>query len=137
MRNASRTLTVAVLAVFAALSSARAADDTRARKLMEEAFNHRYRWPESLKSFSADFTLTREGKNIKGSLKADVTKSHGGVTVECGGIDGCRHRRFRSVWIGRARRWRVSGRVEFAGWCLHHRLAPVATRTTKQNWLNY
>jgi Protein of unknown function (DUF3386) len=83
MRNAWRILTVAGLAGAAVTSFARAQDDTRARKLMEEAFNHRYRWGENLKSFSADFTLTREGKSVKGSLKADVTQPHGSVSVEC------------------------------------------------------
>ena len=50
---------------------------------MEDAFNRRYRWSESFKGFSADFAFTREGKTVKGSIKADATKPHGGVTVEC------------------------------------------------------
>jgi hypothetical protein len=50
---------------------------------MEDAFNHRYRWSESFKGFSADFALTREGKTVKGTVKADATRPHGGVTVEC------------------------------------------------------
>jgi Protein of unknown function (DUF3386) len=50
---------------------------------MEDAFSRRYRWSESLKGFSADFTLTGEGKTVKGSIKADVTKPHGVVEVTC------------------------------------------------------
>ncbi len=54
----------------------------RARSF-EEAFNRRYRWNDHFQGFSADFTLTRDGKTYKGNLKADATKAHGGVTVEC------------------------------------------------------
>ncbi len=50
---------------------------------MEEAFNRRYRWNEEFKGFSADFSFTREGKTVKGTIQADATKPHGGVTVEC------------------------------------------------------
>ena len=50
---------------------------------MVEAFNQRYRWNENLKGFSADFTLTGEGKAAKGSIKADLSKPHGGVEVTC------------------------------------------------------
>ena len=64
-------------------TAARAEDEARARKLMEDAFNRRYRWSDDFKGFSADFTYTREGKTVKGSLKADVTKPHGGVEVTC------------------------------------------------------
>jgi hypothetical protein len=71
----------------AATSAAWADDDARARKMMEDAFNHRYRWSQSLKGFSGDFTLTREGKTFKGSFKADITKPRGGVTVECDDAD--------------------------------------------------
>ena len=53
------------------------------RKLMEEAFNRRYRWNESLKGFSADFSVTSEGKTAKGSIKVDMNKPHGGVEVTC------------------------------------------------------
>src|SRR4029078_6810888 len=53
------------------------------RRIKEEAFIRLYRWNESLKGFSADFTLSREGKTVKGSLKADVTKPHGGVEAVC------------------------------------------------------
>jgi hypothetical protein len=68
-------------------SVASAGDDARARKLMEEAFNHRYRWNDGFKGFSADFSCTREGKTVKGTLKADATKAHGTVTVECNDAD--------------------------------------------------
>ena len=44
-------------------------DEPRARKMMEEAFNRRYRWSENFKGFSADSALTREGKTVKGSVK--------------------------------------------------------------------
>jgi hypothetical protein len=83
MRNAWIMLTVIGMAVVGFLTPARAQDDARARKMMEEAFNRRYRWNESLKGFSADFTLSREGKTVKGSLKADIAKPHGGVEVVC------------------------------------------------------
>ncbi len=81
-----------MLALFApaavmSLSAARADDDARARKMMEEAFNRRYRWNEGFKGFSADFSLVREGKTVKGTIKADATKPHGGVTVECDDAD--------------------------------------------------
>ncbi len=54
---------------------------------MEEAFNRRYRWNEGFKGFSADFSFNREGKTVKGTIKADATKSHGAVTVECDDAD--------------------------------------------------
>jgi hypothetical protein len=72
-----------ILAGVGSTVPARAGDDARARKMMEDAFNRRYRWSDSLHGFSADFVLTREGKAVKGSIKADVTKPHGGVVVEC------------------------------------------------------
>ena len=75
-------LTAAALA-GTTLSAHAFADDARARKVMEEAFNRRYHWNENFKGFSADFALTREGKTIKGTIKADATKLHGGVTVDC------------------------------------------------------
>jgi hypothetical protein len=82
-------MTVAIFGLaFASLgASGQAADDARSRKLMEEAFNRRYRWSENFKGFSADFTLTREGKTVKGSLQADVTKPHGGVSVACDDVE--------------------------------------------------
>jgi Protein of unknown function (DUF3386) len=78
---------VLVLAAVASWTAVRAGDDTRARKMMEEAFNNRYRWSEGFKGFSADFALTREGKTWKGNVKANVTKPRGGVTVECADED--------------------------------------------------
>jgi hypothetical protein len=82
-------LTLAMLApaTIMSLSAARADDDARARKMMEEAFNHRYRWNEGFKGFSADFGFTREGKTVKGTIKADSAKPHGGVAVECDDAD--------------------------------------------------
>jgi len=82
-------LLLAILAPAAILSisAARADDDARARKMMEEAFNRRYRWNEGFKGFSADFACTREGKTVKGTVKADATKPHGAVTVECDDAD--------------------------------------------------
>jgi hypothetical protein len=74
-------------AAVMSLSAARADDDARARKMMEEAFNRRYRWNEAFKGFSADFSLVREGKTVKGTIKADATKPHGGVAVECDDAD--------------------------------------------------
>ena len=50
---------------------------------MEEAFNRRYRWPESLKGFSASFTYHNDDRTVQGTVKADVTKPHGGVEVAC------------------------------------------------------
>jgi Protein of unknown function (DUF3386) len=80
---------LAVAAFAAALLSApaRADDDARARKIMEDAFNRRYHWNEGFKGFSADFALSRDGKTVKGTIKADATKPHGGVTVECDDVD--------------------------------------------------
>ena len=83
MRMPGQVMAMLSLAIGALLTPALAQDDTRARKMMEEAFNRRYRWNESLKGFLADFTLTREGKTVKGSLKADVIKPYGGVEVMC------------------------------------------------------
>jgi hypothetical protein len=83
MRFNSGLILMTGLATFALASSARAGDDTRARKLMEDAFNHRYRWAESFKGFSADFSYRSEGKTVKGTVKADVTNPHGGVVVTC------------------------------------------------------
>src|SRR5271166_1968427 len=83
MRMPGQVMAMLSLAIGALLTPALAQDDTRARKMMEEAFNRRYRWNESLKGFLADFTLTREGKTVKGSIKADVSKPHGGVEVTC------------------------------------------------------
>jgi hypothetical protein len=82
-------LTLAILAPASALliSAARADDDAHARKMMEEAFNHRYRWNEGFKGFWADFAFTREGKTVKGTVKADATKAHGTVAVECDDAD--------------------------------------------------
>jgi hypothetical protein len=51
--------------------------------MMEEAFNRRYRWPENFKGFTADFTYRRENQTVRGTVKADVTKPHGGVEVTC------------------------------------------------------
>lgn len=76
-------LAVVAFTAVASLSPARADDETQARKMMEDAFNRRYHWSESFKGFSADFTCTREAKTVKGTIKADATKLHGGVTVEC------------------------------------------------------
>jgi hypothetical protein len=72
-----------VAIAVASLTAARAGDDTRARKMMEEAFNNRYRWSEGFQGFSADFTVTREGKTFKGSIKVDVSKPRGGVEATC------------------------------------------------------
>jgi hypothetical protein len=83
MRNAWIMLAAIGMAAVALLTPARAQDDARARKMMEEAFNRRYRWNDAFKGFSADFTLSREGKTVKGSLKADIAKPHGGVEVVC------------------------------------------------------
>jgi hypothetical protein len=83
----SRAFWMLVLAACATLTPARADDDVRARKLLEEAFNRRYRWSDQFQGFSADFTVTREGKTVKGTVKADATKPHGGITVECADAD--------------------------------------------------
>ena len=64
------------------LAPARGADDLQARKILEDAFNRRYRWSEGFKGFSADFAFTREGKTVKGTIAADATKPRG-VTVQC------------------------------------------------------
>jgi Protein of unknown function (DUF3386) len=76
-----------VLLTVAGPGPARAGDDARARTLMEEAFNRRYRWSESFKGFSADFGLMRDGKTVKGSVKIDATKPHGTVSVDCNDED--------------------------------------------------
>jgi hypothetical protein len=87
MRKTWLMLAVLAPAAVMSLSAARADDDPRARKMMEEAFNRRYRWNESFKGFSADFTFARAGKTVKGTIKADATKPHGGVAVECDDAD--------------------------------------------------
>src|SRR6516165_470759 len=71
------------MATLALVSPTLAGDDSRARKLMEDAFNRRYRWAENFKGFSADFSYRREGKTVQGTLKADATDPHGGVVVTC------------------------------------------------------
>jgi len=83
MTKPGQVMAMLGLAIGALLTPVIAQDNARARKLMEEAFSRRYRWNESLKAFSADFMLTGEGKTVKGSIKADVTKPHGGVEVTC------------------------------------------------------
>ena len=85
MRLAPGLLAMAGLATLALASAARAGDgdDPRARKLMEDAFNRRYRWAEDFKGFSADFTYRREGRTVQGTVRADATKPHGGVEVTC------------------------------------------------------
>ncbi len=87
MRKTCWILAVAALAGTTLSTRAWADDDARAHKIMEEAFNRRYHWNESFKGFSADFALTRDGKSVKGTIKADATKPHGGVTVECDDAD--------------------------------------------------
>lgn len=87
MTNTWWMLSAAVLLGATLSTPAWADDDARARKMMEEAFNRRYHWNESFKGFSADFTLHREGKTVKGTVKADATRAHGGVTVECDDAD--------------------------------------------------
>jgi hypothetical protein len=87
MRKTWLMLVMLAPAAIMSLSAARADDDPRARKMMEEAFNRRYRWNESFKGFSADFTFARAGKTVKGTIKADATKPHGGVAVECDDAD--------------------------------------------------
>jgi hypothetical protein len=87
MKSAWWMLASLVVSSAALSLAAQAGDDTRARKMMEDAFNRRYRWNESFKGFSADFALTREGKTVKGTLKADATNPHGGVTVDCADDD--------------------------------------------------
>jgi Protein of unknown function (DUF3386) len=85
MRLAPGLLAMAGLATLTLASAARAGDgdDPRARKLMEDAFNRRYRWAEDFKGFSADFTYRHEGRTVQGTVRADVTKTHGGVEVTC------------------------------------------------------
>jgi len=83
MTKAWWMLAVLAIAAVASLTPARADDEPRARKMMQEAFNRRYRWTENFQGFSADFALTRDGKTVKGSIKADATKPRGGVSVEC------------------------------------------------------
>ena len=83
MRFISGLLVIMGLATLALASAARAGDDPRARKLMEEAFNRRYRWAESFKGFTADFSYRSEGKTVQGTVKADVTIPHGGIVVSC------------------------------------------------------
>jgi hypothetical protein len=87
MRLNSGLLVMMSLASLALASPAQAGDDTRARKLMEEAFNRRYRWAESFKGFSAEFSYRREGKTTQGTVKAEVTSPHGGVVVTCDDAD--------------------------------------------------
>ena len=83
MRKLLQVMAIAGLAIGASSAPAMAQDSKRVRKLLEEAFNRRYRWNENLQGFSADFTLNSEGKMTKGTIKADLTKPRGGVTVNC------------------------------------------------------
>lgn len=83
MRKPGQVMAMFSFAIGAFLTPALAQDNGRARKLMEEAFSRRYRWSENLKGFSADFTLTSEGKTAKGSIKADLSKPRGAVEVTC------------------------------------------------------
>ena len=85
MRLAPGLMAMAGLTTLALATAARAGDgdDARARKLMEDAFNRRYRWAEDFKGFSADFSCRREGRTVQGTVRADVTKPHGGVEVTC------------------------------------------------------
>lgn len=72
-------------AIMAMASDARGSegDDSRARKLLADAFNRRYRWPDNLQGFSADFTYRHDDQTVQGTVKADFTKTHGGVEVTC------------------------------------------------------
>jgi len=72
-----------VTLALAAAAHAGEGDNPRARKLMEDAFNRRYRWGEDFKGFSADFSYRREGRTVQGTVKADANKPHGGVEVTC------------------------------------------------------
>ncbi len=85
MRLTPGQLVIIGLATLALGFAARAGegDDARAKKLMEDAFNRRYRWPEYFKGFSADFSYRHEDKTVQGTVRADVTKPHGGVEVAC------------------------------------------------------
>ncbi len=87
MKLATGLLAMAGLATLALASAARASDgdgdDPRARKLMEEAFNRRYRWAEDFQGFSADFSYKRDGRTVQGTVRADATNPHGGVEVTC------------------------------------------------------
>ncbi len=87
MRKTWLMLAMLAPAALFSFASARAEDDARARKMMEDAFNRRYRWSEGFKGFTADFVFTREGKSVKGTLKADTTRPRGGITVECEDAD--------------------------------------------------
>jgi hypothetical protein len=85
MRLIPGLLVMMGLAALAVESAARAGEgvDPQARQLMEDAFNRRYRWAENFKGFSADFSYRQEDKTVHGTVKADVTKPHGGVEVTC------------------------------------------------------
>src|SRR5438046_2362261 len=63
------------------MATVSAADDAKARQLMEQAFNLRYRWGADLKGFSADFSLTRDGKTTQGKVTVALDKPRGGVEV--------------------------------------------------------
>jgi hypothetical protein len=85
MRFLAGLVVIAGLATITVAATARAGDggDAQARKLMDEAFNRRYRWAESFKGFTADFSYRHDEKTVKGTINADVTKPHGGVEVTC------------------------------------------------------
>jgi hypothetical protein len=85
MRLIPGLLVIVGMAALAVESAARAGEegDARAKKLMEEAFNRRYRWAEDFKGFSADFSYRAQEKTVRGAVKADATAPHGGVTVTC------------------------------------------------------
>lgn len=85
MRRASVLLAMAALATVTFATAARAGDgdDARARKLLEDAFNRRYRWAEDFRGFSAEFSYDRDGRTVHGTVSADLTKPRGGVQVTC------------------------------------------------------
>lgn len=64
-------------------STAPAEEQAQARRLLQEATARRYRWDKELKSFTADFSLTRDGKTVKGSVTVKLTGPRGDIQVSC------------------------------------------------------
>ena len=69
MRKTWWMLVATALAGTTLSSQARADDNARARKILEEAFNHRYHWNANLKDSRSILPDVRR-KTVKGSVKA-------------------------------------------------------------------
>jgi len=58
-------------------------DDAMARQHLQQASERRYGWDKSLKGFTADFALTRDGKTCNGRVTVKLTGMRGDIEVTC------------------------------------------------------